>query len=306
MSLPRQFRRLRIGLIGFGDVARRILENRTSPIPSGHGPRWIAVSRSAAARGATHLHWDLDSPLTSKRVAATLTHCIMLAPPMETGRQDPRAKRLAVALRQQQRPLPCVYISTTGVYGDTQGGVVVETSPCHPIQARSQRRWHAEQSLREHAHAHVLRVPGIYGHDRLPIARLQARQPALRAEDDVFTNHIHADDLARIAFVALFRGRPKRVTNAVDESEMKMADYFDAVATALGLPKAPRITRDEMQALGTAGAIHPMMLSFLSESRRVRTARLTPELGIRLRYPTVADTLHDLINPSGTDTPSQG
>ncbi len=306
MTLPRQFRRPRIGLIGFGDVARRLLMARLATPGASHGPIWITVSRSGLSHVSAEerqrlrrarvkgLTWNLDHRQTAKRLAGTLTHQIILSPPAESGQTDQRMRSISHALRAVHRPVPGVYLSTTGVYGNHHGRTVSEVSHCQPTQPRSLRRLDAENSLRHSSGFHVLRVPGIYAHDRLPLARLHAKQPALNAEDDVFTNHIHADDLARIAWLALFRGRPARVTNAVDQTQLKMADYFDAVADAVSLPRPPRISKAEMQALGKTGAVNPMMMGFLSESRRVTTQRLTKELRVTLRYPTVHDTLRTL------------
>jgi nucleoside-diphosphate-sugar epimerase len=117
----------------------------------------------------------------------------------------------------------------------------------------------------------------------LPIERLQKGLPALIAEDDVYTNHIHADDLARIIVAALDHGMPQRIYHAVDDSELKMGDYFDAVADAQGLARPPRLPRAELERQVT-----PMMLSFMSESRRLSNRRIKAELGVRLRYPTVS------------------
>lgn len=208
--------------------------------------------------------------------------------------QDSRARNFAASVRAKPLRFPMVYFSTTGVYGQHFDAIVDETAACRTRQARSQRRLDAENMLRPLG-AHVLRVPGIYdSRERLPLARLKAGQPALRQADDVYTNHIHADDLAHIAWIALFRGRPGRVTNAVDATELKMGDYFDAVADATGLPRPPRVSRDEMKSLAQQGAIHPMMMGFLADSRRVRSNRLGAELGIRLRFPTVHHTLQHL------------
>lgn len=309
MALPRQFRRLRISLIGFGDVAKRTLAQRLDNRPSSHGPRFIAVSRSGNANLSPSLQqairknrslllpWDIDARRVPGRIAR-LTHATIVYVPTADGQgsslnRDSRARRLAVAFRQNGKSVPLVYLSTTGVYGNHQDAVVDETSACRATQARALRRLDAEHQLRPIG-AHVLRVPGIYGHDRLPIARIKAGQPALRQQDDVYTNHIHADDLARIAWIALFRGQPARVTNAVDQTEMKMAEYFDAVADAAHLPRPPRVSRADMESLARTGVIHPMTMGFLNDSRRVRSARLGPELGIRLRFPTVADTLGSL------------
>jgi nucleoside-diphosphate-sugar epimerase len=317
MALPRQFRRLRLGLVGFGDVARRSLELLLSRPSQQHGPRLIVVGRTAAQRIAPQtrpaffsgrhsaLRLDLDHRQSGRRITPILQAAIIYLPTAEpkaaeakAANVDRRARNLACGLRACQAAMPLVYLSTTGVYGNHQGAEVSETSRCQTRQPRSLRRLDAEQALRPLG-AHVLRVPGIYdGHERLPTARLRARQPALRQEDDVFTNHIHADDLARIALIALFRGRPGRITNAVDETDMKMADYFDAVADAIGLARPPRISREEMKSLAAQGAIHPMMMGFLAESRRVKSTRVHRELRTRLRYPTVGHTLGELKSQS--------
>jgi nucleoside-diphosphate-sugar epimerase len=256
---------------------------------------------------------DLDHRQSVRRITPILQAAIIYLPTAEpkaaeakAANVDRRARNLACGLRACQAAMPLVYLSTTGVYGNHQGAEVSETSRCQTRQPRSLRRLDAEQALRPLG-AHVLRVPGIYdGHERLPTARLRARQPALRQEDDVFTNHIHADDLARIALIALFRGRPGRITNAVDETDMKMADYFDAVADAIGLARPPRISREEMKSLAAQGVIHPMMMGFLAESRRVKSTRVHRELRTRLRYPTVGHTLGELKSQSDvTSSPPQ-
>ncbi len=301
MALPRQFRRLRVALIGFGDVAHRLLAQRQATHGASGGPRFFAIGRSPQ-RGALTAHgntlqalrWNLDQPDKSRRAARIGNAAVILVPPSEAHPvRDLRMQRFAAMLRASGRRIPLVYISTTGVYGDSQGGVVTELSPCNARQPRSRRRVDAEQLLRPLG-ACVLRAPGIYAQDRLPTARLAARQPALRAEDDVYTNHIHAEDLARLSWVALFRGRPGRVINAVDETGMKMGDYFDTVADATGLPRPPRISRQEMLALGASGQINPMMMSFLSESRRVHTLRIKSDLGVNLKFPTVLGSLKTL------------
>ena len=137
----------------------------------------------------------------------------------------------------------------------------------------------------------VLRVPGIYAAERLPLAHLQRGIPVLRAEDDVYTNHIHADDLAAICQAALERGAAGRVYNASDDSEIRMADYFDLVADRAHLPRPPRIART----VAEAGAISEGLLSFMRESRRLSNTRMKAELGVRLRYPTVCEGVPPLV-----------
>ena len=81
---------------------------------------------------------------------------------------------------------------------------------------------------------------------------------------------------------ALYRGRPGRIYHAVDDTHMKMADYFDTVADAFSLPRPPRVARAQL-----AQAVSPMLLSFMSESRRLDNTRIKAELGVRLRHPLV-------------------
>ena len=132
----------------------------------------------------------------------------------------------------------------------------------------------------------VLRVPGIYAADRLPVERLRQQVPALVPADDVITNHIHADDLARIARTVLLRGPRQRVINAVDDSQMTLGDYLDQVADRLGLPRPPRHSRAEL-----TRTLSEVRMSFMRESRRLDTRRLKRELRVRLQWPTVAEFL---------------
>ena len=152
------------------------------------------------------------------------------------------------------------------------------------------RRW----ALRAHARLGILRVPGIYADDRLPVERLQKGLPALLEAEDVYTNHIHAEDLARIIALAIFRAQPGRVYHAVDDTDLRMGDYFDTVADALSLPRPPRLPRAELER-----QVSPMMLSFMSESRRLSNQRIKGELGFRLRYPRVADALAGMQDKAG-------
>jgi len=168
---------------------------------------------------------------------------------------------------------------------------VDETRPCNAQTARGRRRVDAERRLRDFCRRSgvrvaLLRAPGIYAADRLPLERLQRGDPVLVADEDVHTNHIHAEDLARIACLALFRAPPARAYNASDDSGMKMGDYFDAVADAFALPRPPRLARAEI-----ATRLSPLTLSFMGESRRLDNRRLKRELRVRLRYPTIADGL---------------
>ena len=224
-----------------------------------------------------------------------------LAPPPGEGSaqwwRDLRTGALLRALRRRSPPASLVYGSTSGVYGDCGGERVAETRPLRPRTPRAQRRVDAESGgpplgRAAHVRASILRIPGIYAPDReggTPRERLLKGTPVLAAEDDVYTNHIHADDLARAVVAALWRGRPQRVYNASDDSELKMGDYFDLAADLYGLPRPPRVPRTTAQ-----DELPLVLLSFMGESRRLDNARLKRELRLKLRYPTVEQGLKGL------------
>jgi nucleoside-diphosphate-sugar epimerase len=271
-------------IVGCGDVGLRIVarvHHRFRLLALTSSPERVPALRAA---GVVPIVGNLDDRASVRRLRGLAPWLIHLAPPPNSGRTDPRTRRLVAALagRAKRR----VYISTTGVYGDHGGAWIDETARLAPANERAVRRIDAELAMRA-AGASVLRVPGIYAHDRLPLDRLRAGTPALRDEDDVHTNHIHADDLARISLAALFHGAPTRVYNAVDDSQLKMGEYFDLVADHFGLPRPPRLPREQLKA-----AVSPMMYSFMTESRRLRNRRLRGELKVRLLYPTVANALH--------------
>lgn len=277
----------RLLIVGCGDIALRALPQLARKYQVFGLVRAAGQAERIAALGAIPLTGDLDHPAELHALAAGSDLVLHLAPPGESGERDERTANLIAALSPRP-PGRLVYISTSGVYGDCGGDWVDETRPVAPQTVRGQRRADAERMLlawgRQSGVAVViLRVPGIYAAERLPLAQLKRASPVLRAEDDVYTNHIHADDLADICAAALERGDAGRVFNASDDSEIKMGDYFDLVADRARLPRPPRIAR----AAAEAGAIAEGLLSFMRESRRLVNTRMKAELGMRLRYPSV-------------------
>jgi nucleoside-diphosphate-sugar epimerase len=283
----RKLGRPRLLIIGCGDVGLRIVSRlaaRFRLIALTSTPARAATLRTA---GVVPLVGDLDRRHSLGRLHGLAPRLMHLAPPTNDGGHDTRTRHLvAVQAGVAQR---AVYVSTTGVYGDHSGRQIDETARLRPTNDRAVRRIDAERVMRGRLHAAVLRVPGIYAHDRLPLDRLRQNLPALVEDDDVYSNHIHADDLARIAIAALFRGRAARVYNAVDDSALRMGEYFDTIADATGLPRPPRLPRAALKA-----AVSPMMYSFMTESRRLSNRRLRNELRVRLLYPTVARALATL------------
>ncbi len=281
-------------IVGCGDVGMRVVR------ALGGRLRMFALTSSPArcaalrAVGVTPIVGDLDDAASLRRLAGLADAVLYLAPPPSTGQADPRLRALLRALSLRSLPSRLVYASTTGVYGDCRGDRVDETRSVAPKTDRARRRVDAEAHARAWGRATgvrttVLRIPGIYALDRAggrPQDRVLRGTPSLRAEDDGYTNHIHADDLARACVAALWRGRSQRVVQVCDDSDMKTGDYYDLVADLAGLPRPARIARAEAGAQFSAA-----QWSFLDESRRLSNTRMRRELRLDLRWPTVADCL---------------
>ncbi len=284
-------------IVGCGDIALRV-----APLLRAHY-RLLGLYRrpesraSLCLRGITPVFGDLDTPHSLKKLAGMAHAVLHLAPPPNHGERDTRTANLLAALTKRSKmkramlPQRLIYISTSGVYGDCKGAVVDETRLINPGTGRALRRVDAERQVRNWGRRNsvcvsILRVPGIYAPDRLPLIRLREHIPALLPEDDCYTNHVHADDLAHIIFAALRHAKPGRVYHACDDSNLKMGEYFDLIADRFGLPRPPRIARAQAE-----GRISPGMLSFMQESRRLDNSRLKHELHVALRYPTVVDCM---------------
>ena len=281
-------------IAGMGDIGRRLAaahpEMRVLGIA--RSPESAAMAKQA---GATPISADLDLRDSLARVSGLSPWVLHLAPPPSDSAGDPRTRHLIAALaRRGSLPRRLVYISTSGVYGNCDGERVFEHRATAAKNARAKRRVDAERQLRRFAARNgikltILRAPGIYAADRLPLERIRKQTPAVRSAEDSYTNHIHADDLARLAWLALFRGKNNRVYHAVDDSVKKMGDYFDMVADHFGLPRSPRISRSEAQQV-----LSPALLSFLNESRILDNTRLKTELRAQLKYPDVATCLREI------------
>jgi len=299
-AVPARFRRERVLIVGCGDVGLRAAR----ALGAGRRARLLALTSQPERRealrqaGLTPLVGNLDDPASLRRLAGLGQRVLHLAPPpnehLRDWRQDPRSRALAQALVRRSPPQTLVYGSTSGVYGDCGGAWVDESRPTRASTPRAMRRVDAEATWRWVGRAFgvrvsLLRIPGIYAPDRpggSPRERLLRGTPVLRAEDDVYTNHIHADDLARACALALWRALPQRALNVCDDTELKMGDYFDLAADLYGLPRPQRVARE-----GAEQQLPLMLLSFMNESRRLHNQRLKRELRLQLRYPTVKEGL---------------
>lgn len=301
---PARFRRTRVLIVGVGDVGRRL----AAMFGARRGVHFFGIvagdsaqRRAAlAALGVMPVSGNLDVRTSLRRAAGLGARVIYLAPPAPEGLHDVRLARAIATIGPRARGW--VYASTTGVYGDCAGQWVTEARPTRATTARAIRRADAERQMRQRAVRRaklgrrwpgldlganaVLRLSGIYAADRAagPVARLEAGTPALIAADDVWANHIHANDAAVACWAALWRAGNGRVFNICDDVAVLSGDYFDHVADVFDLPRPRRLSR------ATIGDyLTPSQMSFLQESRRLSNARMKRELKIKLQYPTIFD-----------------
>lgn len=287
----------RLLILGCGDVGLRLIRwlrqrhrhDRLQIIATARRAEQATAIRRA---GAMPMLIDLDDPISVKRLAAIASWVIVLAPPSErSAHQDLRSKLLIAQLRSKSSDAKLIYVSTTGVFGDSQGAWIDECFYPRPSQARSLRRLSAEQQWLAAFHAVRLRVPGIYAEDRLPLERIRQGKPCMRASEDSYSNHIHADDLAMILWLCLFRSPPARLYATVDNEPLQMGEWFDHLAKLYNLPAVPRVS-----AAAVKQAVSPMMWSFMQESRRIHNGRMHLELKPRLKAPSARRFLAQLVS----------
>jgi len=240
------------------------------------------------ALGVEYQILDLDTDKGSLNIPAAGTVIVYTAPPAGPG-TDPRL--LSLLARLDRHPGKFIYISTSGVYGDCQGERVDENTPVNPGSDRARRRVAAEQAVSDWAKdAHiawaVLRVPGIYGPGRLPLAALTNGDAFLRPEDAGPGNRIHVDDLLQCCLAAADNAQATGVFNIGDGNPLSATGFAQATARATGL-KAPRlVSREEAPQV-----IGPGRWSFLSESRLLDVGRMQKELAPAMHYSNPLDGL---------------
>jgi len=282
-------------IIGCGETGVRVAARL---VAAGDSVMGVVQSEASAQRvrsvGAKALRLDLDA-LADNPADSLLVHLeacdrlLYFAPPPRRGDMDSRMQSVLTALHAGGHPVPAhvVYISTSGVYGDCGGEWVDETCPLNPESDRAVRRVDAEARITAFAeHAIILRAPGIYGPDRLPIARVLEGGPVLDDEDGGWSNRVHIDDLAAIAYRAATEHWPHRIYNACDGTPTRLSQYYDALAELLGAAPVPRITWQQAEKQFSS-----MRLSFLRESRRISNQRLLEDTGYPFAFADFRDGL---------------
>lgn len=279
-------------IVGCGYVGSRVALRHKAC-----GDEVLAIVRSEGgvermrAMGVRATVWDLDSAPLVGGPNCQGSWLYYFVPPPGKGEADPRVRALAGHFNRSGHPHKVVYLSTTGVYGDCGGQWIDENQPLAPNAARSRRRVDAEscwRAWREESQGKlaILRVGGIYGPGRLPLRRLKEGLPLLNEAELPFTNRIHVDDLVEVCVAAMDSNSDEAVYNVSDGHPSTMGDYFDRIADLAGLPRPPRISRDEAATALSAG-----MMDYMNESRRLSNHKLRQGLGIGLRYPILAEGL---------------
>ena len=300
----------KIWIVGCGDVGRRLSQQYQSEFNNISIQAIVQSDASVTACNKLGLEThqvNLDHSLEQAFNNSEFedSWLFYFAPPPSEGKHDSRLKNfldatLDISLetkldttshKTKNTPSRIVLISTTGVYGDSQGEWVDETTPTKPIAERAYRRLSAEDALKSWAKKTakeymILRVPGIYAQDRLPLARLQKGLPVVNQAEAGFTNRIHADDLAQACLLAMSCSHKNETINITDGNPSTMTDYFNQVADYAGLPRPPQISLQEAQQTLSAG-----MVSYLKESRRIKNTKMLQLLKIKLKYPNLKTTL---------------
>ncbi len=279
-----------VWIMGCGDIGRRVARLYQNEGTKAIG--WVRSEESlqlGLAQGFAMRKGDVDRGSFFPIFALDEALVYWFMPPQPSGEIDERIRRFLKGV--DAAPARVLLISTTGVYGDCGGRWIDESEPLKPVAARARRRADAEAAVEEWVarfggESVILRVPGIYSADRLPLERLQRGEPVVREEEAPWTNRIHADDLAMLCKRAMEMAPSRAIYNATDGHPSTMTDYFNQVADFAGLPRPPQVSMAEAQATMGAG-----MLSYLQESRRIGNAKLLRELGVTLLYPDLASGL---------------
>jgi len=259
------------------------------------GWRVIGTTRSpekAAALKAEGIEAVVWPGADMRPALAEATHLLLSAAPDDDG--DPVLAELAGEIAANAEHLDWVgYLSTTGVYGDHQGGWVDETTPLTPATRRGRQRVLAESQWQALAETtglplHIFRLAGIYGPGRGPFAKVRrgtARQ--IIKKDQVFSR-IHVDDIAQVLGASIALPSPVAIYNVCDNEAAPPQDVLAHAAALLAATLPPEEDYESAE-------MTPMARSFYAESKRVRNDRIRDELGVELLYPTYREGLAALL-----------
>lgn len=292
-------------IIGCGDVGVRVAR-----LVQESGGRAAGLVRSDESAERLRLHGiepvmgNLDDSISLSGLSVAGKLVYYFAPPPGGGPFDSRMRNFCKVFDSTELPGKIIYISTSGVYGDCGEEWVTEETPINPQTSRAQRRADAEATLQEWGRQHnvpvvILRVTGVYGPGRLPLARIEQGHPVLREEESPPTNRIHADDLAMVCLQAAEKADDGDIFNVSDGQPGTMTQFFNAISDLLELPKLPQVDMLEAKRI-----MNPMMLSYLMEARRMNNQKMMEVLGLTLQYPDLESGLQNVV--AQLDQPNMG
>jgi nucleoside-diphosphate-sugar epimerase len=286
-------------IVGCGYVGARLAERLSSEYDITALVRTAESAASLAGRGIRAHAMDLDRVRAAATVPERLEQeaIIYLAPPSIAGESDLRLDRFLQLASVPPRTF--IYLSTTGVYGNTDGQLVDESSAVRPGTDRARRRVSAEEMTRVWCHERrtrrvVLRVPGIYGPGRLPLESLRRRQPIVAEAQAGIGNRIHVDDLVTACEAAVRNPQARGIYNVTDGEALSTTRFMLTLARLAGLPSPPQVSMEEAQL-----TFSPERLSFVNESRRISNERMLKHLGVELRYANMEDGIRQSLQEEG-------
>lgn len=283
-------------IIGCGDIGMRVGEAAVTLKIKVYGfSRGNKFPHDGVISDLTLSYCDLDQPENIPELPMKGAALLYMAPPPGGGVIDTRVSNFLSSIKSGSEPAKIIYISTTSVYGDCGEEEITEERAVNPSNHTAKRRYNAEQTFKSWCAERsvplvILRVSGIYGPGRIPVQRIISREPLLNENEAGYTNRIHADDLAEICLAAIERGKDGDIFNVSDGESGKMNDYFNAITDLMGVERLPQVSLEEGRKV-----MSPLMLSYMTESRKISNKMMLEKLGIQLRYKTMYDGLKELV-----------
>lgn len=283
-------------IIGCGDIGKRVLKQIQPNSPNIYAASHRKSSQNQLMNyGISVIPANLNNPEDLEQLPTPNAHIFYFAPPVATGITDTRMVNFIQSLNKKIPPKRIIYISTTGIYGNCHGEWITETTTLKPGADRSKRRLHAESLIQEFCSNNtcefvILRVPGIYCLEKLPLARLKSGMKILHPDIAPASNRIHADDLANCCVKAMFDGPANEIFNVADGHPSSMSDYFIQVAKIFHLPEPELLTWEQAEK-----ELSPAMLSYLHESKKINIDKLLNVLNVKLEFPTLIEGLQNCL-----------
>lgn len=275
---------MKLLIVGVGYVGSRVLKEFRGKCDK----IWGTTRRDVLLTDSDIVTFDESSPIRAQ-IIEEATHILQTIPPVEG--EDLLLKHHKQQLIQSENLRWIGYCSTTGVYGDTHGGWVTESSPCFPAQRRSIERKHIEDQWIELWRScalpiHIFRLSGIYGPHRSQIRSVLAGKARRIVKQGQVFSRIHVDDIVQILKASMENPQSGEIYNAADDFACSSNEIIEYICQELNLSLPPEVSVNSDE-------VSEMARSFYAECRRVSNGKIKKELGIILKYPTYQQGLKD-------------